>query len=243
MVTATMTAPAEAASGTAHGALNGCTNGAVSGAANGTLKAAVAAAPKRMYVTYDAVHSSIAKSVELLHQAGWATPDYLLAISGGGLIPARILRSMLRSASNNAACATIKVIGLELYNDEMEGQERDTGVIRTQWLELQKTELVGKRILIVDEVDDSRQTLEYAVRELQADIQAQEAALAAEGRQAPGSTHLGVFVVHNKLRPKKGVLPEGVPQFVAHDLDCNPWLVYPWDAVDIHEHNRLGHGQ
>lgn len=64
------------------------------------------------------------------------------------------------------------------------------------------------------QVDDSRETLDYAVRELQADIVAQEAALAAEGRPVP-PTHLGVYVIHNKCRPKKGRLPAGVPQFVA----------------------------
>lgn len=64
------------------------------------------------------------------------------------------------------------------------------------------------------QVDDSRQTLAYAVRELQADIAAQAAALTAAGEAVP-TTQLGVYVLHNKQRPKKGTLPEGVPQFVA----------------------------
>jgi hypoxanthine phosphoribosyltransferase len=136
---------------------------------------------------------------------------------------------------------------------------------------------VGKRILLVDEVDDSRETLGFAVRELLADIAAQEAALATAGQPVP-PTHLGVFVIHNKLRPKKGVLPDHVPEFVAQvgwlhlwlgalngrifqacpavlcrlaaelllrllsaqELDGAPWIVYPWDAPDIEEHNRLG---
>lgn len=135
-----------------------------------------------------------------------------------------------------------QVIGLELYDDEMDGKPRETGVKRTQWLEAGSTQLAGKTILIVDEascaglgwavlycavrcgavrtwcrqccavsqqrndvaerdacclslpdvtrfpapppmqVDDSRQTLAYAARELLADIAAEEAALAAAGR-------------------------------------------------------------
>lgn len=51
--------------------------------------------------------------------------------------------------------------------------------------------LVGKNILIVDEVDDTRTTLEYAVRELQKDVE--------EAAQKAGSnerTHFSIFVLH-----------------------------------------------
>lgn len=41
------------------------------------------ASPKRMHVTYDAVHSSIVNSLDKLQQAGFGEPDYLIAISGG----------------------------------------------------------------------------------------------------------------------------------------------------------------
>lgn len=191
----------------------------------------------KLFVTYEDVHKAVKQSLPKLAAAGWATPDYLIAISGGGLIPARILRGVLRSASKQGGCATIKVIGLELYDDEHDGREREVGVVRTQWLDLQTTQLAGKRILVVDEVDDSRQTLEYAVRELRKDIAAQEAAVAAAGEAALPPAQLGVFVLHNKERPKKGVLPAGVPEFVAHELGCNPWIYYPWDAECIEEHN------
>ena len=49
----------------------------------------------------------------------------------------------------------------------------------------------GARVLIVDEVDDSRKTLEYCVRELQL-------------TNAPSA--IAVAVVHNKLKKKKGTL-------------------------------------
>ena len=51
--------------------------------------------------------------------------------------------------------------------------------------------LVGKNILIVDEVDDTRTTLEYAVRELQKDV---EAARRSMGGGA--ETRFSVFVLH-----------------------------------------------
>ncbi|KAL4443890.1 hypothetical protein ABPG75_011627 [Micractinium tetrahymenae] len=210
------------------------------------LCSAPAATPKpaaaqdgRVYVVYDELHKAIANSLAQLQKAGWDAPDYLLAISGGGLIPARILRSVLRRGTKQGGCAAIKVIGLELYNDELDGRPSDAGVRRTQWLEPGSTSLAGRHILVVDEVDDSRATLEYAVRELKADVAAEEAAAAAAGLPPPGPTHLGVFMLHCKQREKVGRLPEDVPQFVAQEVEGNPWLVYPWDAPDIEEHNQL----
>lgn len=63
-------------------------------------------------------------------------------------------------------------------------------------------------------MDDSRQTLAFAVKELQADIAAQEAELEAAGQPVP-PTHLAVFVIHCKQRTKAAELPAEVPEFVA----------------------------
>ena len=52
--------------------------------------------------------------------------------------------------------------------------------------------LIGKNILIVDEVDDTRTTLEYAVRELEKDVQQAQAQL---GREAEKTT-FSIFVLH-----------------------------------------------
>ena len=53
--------------------------------------------------------------------------------------------------------------------------------------------LVGKRILIVDEVDDTRTTLEYAVRELEKDVESARRKLGLEGE---GETVFSIFVLH-----------------------------------------------
>ncbi len=111
-----------------------------------------------MFVTYDAVHDAVATSVSQLEAAGFHSPDYLVAVSGGGLIPARMLRTMLRehagaNGKSKGTVAIIRVIGLELYNDDAEGQQYETGVLRTQWLTEQTfNDLAGKTVLIVDEV-------------------------------------------------------------------------------------------
>jgi hypoxanthine phosphoribosyltransferase len=92
----------------------------------------------------------------------------------------------------------IQAIGLSLY--EQLGTDPDvetpgTRVTRTQWLDLSSLEmanLIGKSVLIVDEVDDTRTTLEYAVRELQKDVADATTKL---GRQDE-STKFSIFVLH-----------------------------------------------
>ncbi|KKZ65205.1 hypothetical protein EMCG_08948 [[Emmonsia] crescens] len=57
--------------------------------------------------------------------------------------------------------------------------------------------LIGKNVLIVDEVDDTRTTLEYAVRELQKDVQVAQEQLGREGEK----TTFSVFVLHSTPGP------------------------------------------
>lgn len=66
---------------------------------------------------------------------------------------------------------------------------------RTQWLDLsslQMSNLIGKNILIVDEVDDTRTTLEYAVKELEKDVELVQKKLGREEEQ----TYFSIFVLH-----------------------------------------------
>jgi uncharacterized protein len=76
-------------------------------------------------------------------------------------------------------------------------EEPGTKVTRTQWLDLSSLEmanLIGKKILVVDEVDDTRTTLDYAIRELQKDV---ETAAQAQGRTDElQKTQFSIFVLH-----------------------------------------------
>ena len=137
----------------------------------------------------------------------------------------------------------IQAIGLSLYEQlPTDGQVETPGtkVTRTQWLDLSAismSTLVGKSILIVDEVDDTRTTLEYAVRELEKDVEA--------ARQKIGSqeeTRFSIFVLHNKDKEKKGHLPEDMmsdERYLAAVTTGDVWICYPWEATDIDEHDQL----
>ncbi len=62
--------------------------------------------------------------------------------------------------------------------------------------------LVGKNVLIVDEVDDTRTTLEYAVRELEKDVEKAREEVKGEGDV--GKARFSVFVLHVSLSYPEG---------------------------------------
>jgi len=186
-------------------------------------------------------------------------PNLIIAIGGGGYVPARILRSFLKQTGQ--ANIPIQAIGLSLYEtlgtnlkknaststsavdlkslsqpavpEETDIEEVGTQVTRTQWLDLSSLEmenLIGKNVLIVDEVDDTRTTLEYAVRELQKDV---ELATERAGRKGE-TTKFSIFVLHNKNKTKKGHLPEEVlseNRYLAAVTVGDEWICYPWEAM------------
>ncbi|TIC24146.1 hypothetical protein E3Q12_01622 [Wallemia mellicola] len=154
-----------------------------------------------------------------------------------GFFPARVLRTFLKTKGSKNI--PIQAIGLSLYEElpDTTVEQVGTEVIRTQWLDfstLGEKSLVGKRVLIVDEVDDTRKTLGYAVSELQKDVQEQYKHLPAD----TPPTEFAIFVVHNKLKEKAAGIPSDVKYFPGAEIE-DIWVDYPWEQQDIIEHTRL----
>jgi len=194
---------------------------------------------EKIYVTYNEIHKLCQNAAPKILEE--FQPNLMIAIGGGGYVPARILRSFLkRPGSPNIP---IQAIGLSLY-EQLSGSDPveapGTKVTRTQWLDLSSLEmsnLIGKSITIVDEVDDSRQTLEYAVKELEKDV---EMARQQHGRSE--KTKFSIFVLHNKDKVKKGQLPEEMVnenRYLAAVTVPDVWICYPWEATDIDKHDQL----
>lgn len=148
-------------------------------------------------------------------------------------MPARILRSFLKKPGSPNI--PIQAIGLSLYEElgtDTEVEAPGTKVTRTQWLDLSSLEmanLIGKNVLIVDEVDDTRTTLEYAVKELQKDV----AVAAKQSGRDPNSTKFFIFVLHNKDKEKRGHLPADLIEggrYLAAVTTKDVWINYPWEA-------------
>ncbi|CAG8557332.1 689_t:CDS:2 [Acaulospora morrowiae] len=236
----------------------------------------------KVYISYNQVHQLIKDAVEHYRINEDYKPDLMIAIGGGGFVPARILpinrciktfivmmnnnhslsfvqtpeqlswqRSFLKRPNNKNI--PIQAIGLSLYEDlgVFDAEQADaaatigTQVVKTQWLHFGHVTcpLLGKNILIVDEVDDTRTTLAYAIQELSRDINEEKLKYI---QSHPGSdvpeTKLAVFVLHNKKKQKRMELPDQsiIPDgryFAAKEVP-DKWLVYPWEAIDISEHTQ-----
>ncbi|KAL1838206.1 hypothetical protein VTJ49DRAFT_2933 [Mycothermus thermophilus] len=214
---------------------------------------------RKIYVTYNDVHKLCQESAPYILDN--FKPHLMIAIGGGGFIPARILRSFLKTPGSPNI--PIQAIGLSLYeklpskttngsssssaNGAVEEEEHDdvveeagTQVTRTQWLDMsalgELSNLVGKKVLIVDEVDDTRTTLEYAVRELEKDVEEARAKMGSEAK-----TEFSIFVLHNKDKPKKGHLPDDIlnGRYLAARTVGDEWICYPWEAGDIDQHDKM----
>ncbi|OBA13696.1 uncharacterized protein OGAPODRAFT_17420 [Ogataea polymorpha] len=165
----------------------------------------------------------------------------MIAIGGGGFIPARILRTFLKQ--QNRPNLRIFAIVLSLYEDlnTVSTQEEQAGaeVKRIQWINYKESgvDLCNKKILIVDEVDDTRTTLHYALRELQKDAARQ----AREKGLADPNTQFFVFVLHNKDKPKRAQLPAELMRgnYVVGEEFPDCWIAYPWESTDIVHHQHM----
>ena len=131
----------------------------------------------KLYYSYSDIHNMVKEGSMRLNNF---KPDYIVAVAGGGLIPARMLRTFI----------DVPIISLTIsfYNEK--NQIMDIPKI-LQWVD--KEVIKGKNILIVDEVDDTRKTLSYLV-----DFFYQN------------SKKLGVFVVNNKIKNKVYKIPKDV---------------------------------
>lgn len=198
----------------------------------------------KSFISYNNIHKLCKKGASDIKQNG--PVDLIIAIGGGGFIPARILRTFLKEEGKKNI--PIQAIGLSLYEQMTEDEDKiGKEVVRTQWLDFGNLSqhfdsLIGKNVLIVDEVDDTRTTLHYAVSELERDVLEMQQKL---GRTDEKTT-FSVFVLHNKDKPKKAQLPDDMLQngrYIVGETVVDKWIIYPWDAQDIDEHTEKAREQ
>lgn len=164
---------------------------------------------KKVFLRYNDIHRMCQNIAKEIQSDGW-TPDCIVAISGGGLIPARILRSFLH--------IPIYTISVQRYDDVTAVQP--VPVVK-QWLNDSETQIRDKKILIVDEVDDTRITLAFCTRQLEHD--------------APADMRIAVLTQKNKQ--KEGELSASVSKIYAGQHINDVWVVYPWESEDIDAHD------
>jgi hypoxanthine phosphoribosyltransferase len=165
----------------------------------------------KLYLTYRDIHRTVAKLAGFILASGYE-PDVTVAIGTGGFIPARILKTYLKKP--------ILTVGIVYYDQDNTPMEQPRTI---QWIDEVEQKLAGRRVLLVDEVDDSRSTLAYCLRELL--------------RHRPAE--VAVAVLHNKRKPKRDSLPSEVRRYFCGEEVDNGWICYPWDAEDIDGHEAL----
>jgi hypothetical protein len=164
----------------------------------------------KRYFSYNDIHRTVAGLAREIKASGF-DPDVTVAIGTGGFIPARILKTFLKKP--------ILTVGIKLYNDENQMSESPEKV---QWIDEVERKLRDRKVLLVDEVDDSRTTLAYCLRELLTHRPAE----------------IGVAVLHCKDKPKRAQLPPEVRRYWVGQHLPDIWVVYPWDAEDIDRHEE-----
>jgi len=152
-----------------------------------------------MVLSWEDVYSHMVKLCERILESRWK-PDIIIAIARGGLVPAMVISDVLNVKD-------ILVIQLEHW--PAPGTTLPEVKIRH---DIPSEDLSGKRILIVDDVADTGDTLKFAkelVEKRFRDVDVRTAAL------------------HVKVGKAKFI-----PDFSALNVDPGLWIVYPWSCVE-----------
>ena len=165
---------------------------------------------EKLFLSYNQIHSTI-KDISNRIQGDGFEFDYMIAIGTGGFIPARMMKTFINRP--------IITVGLAYY--DLDDNKMEKPVI-TQWLDQPEKQVKGKRILLVDEVDDTRSTIGYCLEKL----------LEHEPEE------IAVAVLHDKEKPKTRDIPPEVKRYYRGLKTGDQWICYPWDALDIWEQDR-----
>eukprot|EP00455_Lapot_gusevi_P042705 TRINITY_DN5102_c0_g1_i1.p1 TRINITY_DN5102_c0_g1~~TRINITY_DN5102_c0_g1_i1.p1 ORF type:complete len:210 (-),score=79.16 TRINITY_DN5102_c0_g1_i1:218-787(-) len=168
----------------------------------------------KLYVSYSIIHNTVKKLADQVRESDHQ-PDIIVAIGTGGLIPGRILKTYLQKP--------LFFVTINLYDEETNLPRERPRII--QWIN-DVAQIQGKHVLIVDEVDDTRMTLEFCANEL----------------QSQGAASVSWFVIFNKNKPKRGSIPAYLNHFyIGHEIGDH-WIRFPWDATNLEEHEQKAHG-
>ncbi len=148
---------------------------------------------RKDYHTWDQIVALASKLVAQLRREDY---DVILAVTRGGMVPACLVSEAL-DLRNVLTAAVMFYTDVGKTLDEPRFLQFPSDAL-----------LIGKRVLIVDDVWDTGKTA-VAVRE--------------RVRQAGG--HPTVAVLH--FKPARNQFPGDRPDFYAMETD--DWIVYPWD--------------
>jgi len=124
------------------------------------------------------------------------TPDIIVAIARGGYVPARLLCDLL-----------------DIYNLTSMRIAHYTGAQKSAQARLSiplNLDVQGMRVLLVDDIDDTGETLQLALEHI----------------SPAGPAALKIAVLHHKTTSTC------VPDYYAHKIIRWRWITYPWAVVE-----------
>ena len=104
---------------------------------------------EKLFLSYNQIHQTVKDIAGQIEADGYIF-DFIIAIGTGGFIPARMLKTFI-----NRPIVTVGMAYYDLDSNKMEAP------VVTQWLDDPVNQIKGRKILLVDEVDDPRSTIGF----------------------------------------------------------------------------------
>ena len=152
---------------------------------------------KNVYVSWQDVESMTQHILQQMHQDQWQ-PDYVVGITRGGLVPANLISQYLGCTMH-----TLKV--------SLRGAEPDCE--SNFWMAEDADR--GRRILIVDDINDSGETLNWRREDW--------------GQSVRWGDNVRVAVLYDN----ESSASQHTPDYSAQDINKaqDPqWIVFPWES-------------
>ncbi|MEM0230631.1 MAG: phosphoribosyltransferase family protein [Candidatus Woesearchaeota archaeon] len=166
---------------------------------------------EKFKVSYEDTHICVVRACSKILKDDYK-PDVLIGISTGGLIVMRIAKAVFEEELEKKLPAY--VIGISYY-DENNQRLKEPFITQKLDSELEK-KIEGTRVLMMDEIDDSRKTLETASKYI----------------LGLGAKELRILVAYMKEAPKIGTLPDCVKIYYGRKIP-NCWIEYPWESKKL----------
>lgn len=164
--------------------------------------------PTKIYFSFNDIQNNVKTLANKIISSG-IKYEAMIAISGGGLIPARLLRTYLN--------IPIYCMGVSLYK----GSVKQKHPIVTQSIGNKELDTIRERhILIIDDLDDTRDTLAFVIKQLEIKYMT--------------DFYIDVAVLYNKEKDKTAELSNQVNYYCAKEIP-DEWVVFPWDTDYIEQ--------
>jgi hypoxanthine phosphoribosyltransferase len=147
-------------------------------------------------ISQEKVYDLVYRLAELIRASGYH-PDLVVAISRGGFTPARVLCDVL---------GLFNLTSIRVVHYSKAAVHEPQAYVKYPLC----IDIAGQRVLLVDDVNDTGDTLQVARSHL----------------EGLGATEVRVAVLHEKTRSPLRA------DYVGKTLDEWRWLIYPWAVVE-----------